>query len=83
MVSVASGAVTNVSSVAEEDSLPHLFWSPDGSAITFTAFDSKRHVRGIVVARADGSGAYQITEGIAAVLGWTNDGIIAYVCRCL
>jgi len=82
VVSVATGEVTNVSPVAVTDGWTRVFWSPDSSAIAFSAFDRDRQVRGIAVARADGSGAYQITEGVASVIGWVNEGIVAYVCRC-
>jgi hypothetical protein len=83
VVSVATGEVTNVSPVAVADGWTRVFWSPDSSAIAFSASDRDRQVRGIAVAKADGSGAYQITEGVASVIGWTKEGILAYVCRCL
>lgn len=82
VVSVATGEVTNVSPVAVADGWTRVFWSPDSSAIAFSASDRDRQVRGIAVAKADGSGAYQITEGVASVIGWTKEGIVAYICRC-
>ena len=82
VVSVATGEVINVSPVAVADGWTRVFWSPDSSAITFSAFDRDRQVRGIAVGKADGSGAYQITEGVASVIGWTKEGLLAYVCRC-
>ncbi len=81
-VSLEDGVVTNLSPVAVSDGAPLPSWSPDGSAVAFLAFDPDRQVTGIVVASADGSGAYQLTNGAGVdVLGWTSDGIIARVFR--
>lgn len=81
VVSVDSGEVTNVSPVGVAGGAALAFWSPDGSAVAFFAADTGRQVAGIVVATADGSGARQITEGNAQVIGWTDEGIIARVYR--
>jgi hypothetical protein len=81
VVSIDSGEVTNVSPVGVAGGAALAFWSPDGSAVAFFAADTERQVAGIVVATADGSGARQITEGNAQVIGWTDEGIIARVYR--
>ena len=58
-----------------------LTWSPDGLALAFTDYEPGRKTMGIVVARADGSGAHQITQGSAAVIGWRPEGIIAVIAK--
>ncbi len=58
-----------------------LTWSPDGLALAFTDYEPGRKTLGIVVARADGSGAHQITQGSAAVIGWRPEGIIAVIAK--
>lgn len=55
-------------------------WSPVGSAMAFFGSDARRGVKGIVVARANGQGAYQLTSGSGVeVIGWTEEGILARV----
>ncbi len=78
VVSLSTGVITNVLSTSVMPS--SLFWSPGGSQIALYISDDQR--QGIVIANADGSGAYQLTEGVAQILGWTDEGIIAYVCHC-
>jgi len=77
LVSIDTGEVTNVFPPSMSPILP--FWSPDGSALAFVAPDSVSKTFGIWVAKADGSGAYQITKGSAAVIGWRQEGIIAWI----
>ena len=55
-----------------------LVWSPDGSQVAYAS----RGITGIVVARADGTGAYELVSpwpsGPLRVLSWLPDGRVAY-----
>jgi hypothetical protein len=90
VVTLATGKVTQVAQAGYPEISWYrlLVWSPDGSALALTpsyTFDHQgdRGTAGIVVALADGSGAYQLTRGAGvSVLDWTEEGIIAAVCRC-
>ncbi|HEY8492170.1 MAG TPA: zf-HC2 domain-containing protein [Dehalococcoidia bacterium] len=88
VVEVATGRVRQVAQAGYPDVSWYrlLSWSPDGTALAFSpryVFDEhgERGAAGIVVAQADGSGAYQLTRGEGVtVLDWTAEGIIAAFC---
>jgi Tol biopolymer transport system component len=61
-----------------------LFWSPDGSAVAVVRHREGSRGSDVMVAPADGSGAYRlagVTDGDVRLLAWTDGGIIAYVQR--
>ncbi len=53
-----------------------LIWAPDGSAVAYESIDP--NVQGIVVAYADGRGAYLLVRGYVELRDWTADGRIEY-----
>jgi Tol biopolymer transport system component len=72
--SVTAAGIGDVTTVVNDGaSNYHVVASPDGGAI---AFDSDRDgVRGVYVARADGSAARRVSgDGFAAVPSWSPDG---------
>ncbi len=80
VAAIAGGEATTALPAADWEGLAP-FWSPDGSAIASFAASREQSISGIVVAKSDGGGAYQITSGSASVIGWTEQGIIALLAR--
>ena len=84
VVEVATGRVTVATPDGLTDVVPlySFVWSPDGTRLAFAA-PPRRDYGGVMAAFADGSGAYRLTTGpVEGVLGWTDSGIIVYLCRC-
>jgi Tol biopolymer transport system component len=51
-----------------------LSWSPDGSRIAFSRFDSAPQVSGVFVAQANGAGVRRLTRGTDVSPAWSPDG---------
>jgi dipeptidyl aminopeptidase/acylaminoacyl peptidase len=65
------------------DSASDAVWSPDGRQLAYVAYDGAR-VAGLAVARADGSDARLLTQGIVDGPAWSPDGrTIAFTRRTL
>ncbi len=81
VVDVESGTVTAVAPEGSASFDTAFAWSPDGERLA-VASTGPDH-RGVIVAFANGSGAYQLTETVAfSILGWGDEGIVVYLCRC-
>lgn len=82
VIDVATGAITPATPQGVASFFLTTFaWSPDGTRIA-VASEHPDH-RGIVIAYADGTGAYQLTQSVAfSILGWSDIGIATYLCAC-